>query len=255
VNCSRRCPKGNRQMRRVLNQAAERRGQSQRHVLRDRVSTTCPATRARPSHRRNRPPAVSSDLEDPPRRHSVRRTRASHQRRSEEGGGAQDDPGIAKSRLPRRTAFGSIGQPGMIASDFRPDRQTGVAHQRSHRGHPRWSRRQQAGDHGYTGGRFTLAGLQEPGFLDPRGRQRLLRRDKGCHAKRRTLTCPPLPFSFVIDPLRSATAAAGARWSRLELIRETAPYRRRSTTENRSVAGGRPHESAYRRRRSPRSDG
>jgi hypothetical protein len=45
---------------------------------------------------------------------------ASRQRRSEEGAGAQDDPGIAKSRLSRRTAFGSIGQPGMIASDFRP---------------------------------------------------------------------------------------------------------------------------------------
>ena len=77
-------------------------------------------TRTRPSDRRNRPPAVSSDLEDPPRRHSVRGTRASRQRRSEEGAGAQDDPRTAQSRLPRRTAFGSIGQPGMIASDFRP---------------------------------------------------------------------------------------------------------------------------------------
>jgi hypothetical protein len=29
-------------------------------------------------------------------------------------------PGMPNSRLQRSTAFGSIGQPGMIASDFRP---------------------------------------------------------------------------------------------------------------------------------------
>jgi hypothetical protein len=46
---------------------------------------------------------LSSDLEDPPRRHSVRGTLASRQRSSEERAGAQDDPGIAKSRVPART--------------------------------------------------------------------------------------------------------------------------------------------------------
>jgi len=37
-----------------------------------------------------------------------------------EGACAQDDPRIAKSRLPRRTSPSSIGQSGMIARDFRP---------------------------------------------------------------------------------------------------------------------------------------
>ena len=52
--------------------------------------------------------------------HSVRGTRAGGQRRGEEGASAQDDPRIARSRLPRRTSPGSIEQPGMIARDFRP---------------------------------------------------------------------------------------------------------------------------------------
>src|SRR4029453_7139417 len=72
------------------------------YVLPRRVSPALSPTRTRPSDRRNRPPAVSADLEDPPRRHSVRGTRASRQRRSEEGAGAQDDPRTPKSWLSGR---------------------------------------------------------------------------------------------------------------------------------------------------------
>jgi transposase len=71
VNYSHRCPKGNRQMRRVLNQAANAAVKAKGTIF-----------------------AI--------------------------GAGAQDDPRTAKSRLSRRTAFGSIGQPGMIPDDFRP---------------------------------------------------------------------------------------------------------------------------------------
>jgi hypothetical protein len=66
------------------------------------------------------PPALSPDLEDSPRGHSIRRTRSSGQRGSEEGADAQDDPRIASPRLSRRTAPSSIEQPGMIERDFRP---------------------------------------------------------------------------------------------------------------------------------------
>ncbi|HMF60864.1 MAG TPA: transposase, partial [Vicinamibacterales bacterium] len=64
VNYSHRCPKGNRQMRRVLNQAAKCRGESQGYDLRRRVSPARPPARPCPGHRRDHPPPVSTDLED-----------------------------------------------------------------------------------------------------------------------------------------------------------------------------------------------
>ena len=71
-------------------------------------------TSTRTSHRCHRPPALSSDLEDSARGHSVRRTRPRGQRRGEEGADAQDDPRTENARLSRRTTRGSIEQPGMI---------------------------------------------------------------------------------------------------------------------------------------------
>jgi len=76
-------------MRRVLNQAAtavKAKGTIFAIVYR-------PPTRTRASDRRHRPPAMSSDLEDPPRR---RITRSGRQRRSAEGAGAQNDPRICE---------------------------------------------------------------------------------------------------------------------------------------------------------------
>ena len=120
VNYSHRCPKGNRQMRRVLNQAANAAVKAKRHDLRHGVSPARAAARTCPGHRRYHPPTVSIDLEDPARARALRRARAGGQRRGEESASAQDDPRTAKSRLPRRTSPGSIEQPGMIGRDFRP---------------------------------------------------------------------------------------------------------------------------------------
>jgi transposase len=56
--------------------SGECRGQSQRHDLRDCVSPARPAPGPRASDRRGRPSALSPHLEDSPRAHSVRGTRA-----------------------------------------------------------------------------------------------------------------------------------------------------------------------------------
>jgi len=76
VNYSHRCPKGNRQMRRVLNQAANAAVKAKGTIL---------------------PSCI-----------------AGGQRGGEEGASAQDDPRTAKPRLSRRTSPGSIEPPGMI---------------------------------------------------------------------------------------------------------------------------------------------
>ena len=116
VNYSHRCPKGNRQMRRVLNQAANARGQGEGHHLRDRVSPARPAPRPRPSDRRDHSPALSSDLEDSSPERAVRGTRAGRQRRGQEGPHAQDDPRTANPRLSHRANLTRSGR----VNDFRP---------------------------------------------------------------------------------------------------------------------------------------
>jgi hypothetical protein len=98
VNYSHRCPKGNRQMRRVLNQAANAAVKAKGTIF-VVVYRRLVATRTRPSHRSNRPPAMSSDLEDPPRRHSY-----------EERGGVSDEAkkvSARKSELVWRNAHWS----------------------------------------------------------------------------------------------------------------------------------------------------
>src|SRR4030081_256409 len=117
VNYSHRCPKGNRQMRRVLNQAAnaavKAKGTIFAIVYRRLVPRLGHAQAIGAiAHRLCR--LIWKIL------HQGIRYEERGPAVSEEGAGAQDDPGIAKSRLSRRTAFSSIGQPGMIASDFRP---------------------------------------------------------------------------------------------------------------------------------------
>ena len=80
MNFSHRCPKGNRQMRRVLNQAANAAVKAKGTIFAG--------------------PAVSAE--------------------AKKGPGAQDDPRTAQPWLPRRTSPRSIEQPGMIWRDFRP---------------------------------------------------------------------------------------------------------------------------------------
>jgi transposase len=87
-NYSHRCPKGNRQMRRVLNQAAKRGGEGQGHGLRHRL----PPTRAAPWAR-------ASDWRDCHRLcrliWKILHPRTRRQRRDQEGASAQDDPRTA----------------------------------------------------------------------------------------------------------------------------------------------------------------
>src|SRR6266545_4173804 len=100
VNYSHRCPKGNRQMRRVLNQAANAAVKAK-----GRSSPSCIAESSHASdmpRRSARSPTVSIDLEDPARARALRRTGTGRQRGGQEGPRAQDDPRAAKSRLPRR---------------------------------------------------------------------------------------------------------------------------------------------------------
>lgn len=94
---------------------------------------------------RHRPPALSSDLEDSASGHSLRRTRSRRQRGGEDSADAQDDPGTANARLPRRTIPGPIEQPGMIGGDvrpwssMRPHERGGLLNADQHFGHGRFS--------------------------------------------------------------------------------------------------------------------
>ena len=120
VNYSHRCPKGNRQMRRVLNQAANAAVKAKGTIFAVVYRRIVPRLGHAQAigaithrlcrliwkilHQRiryaERGPAVSVE--------------------AKKGTSTQDDPRTAKSRLPRRTSPGSIEQPGMIGSDFRP---------------------------------------------------------------------------------------------------------------------------------------
>jgi transposase len=64
VNYSHRSPKGNRQMRRILNQAANAAAKDQRKHLRDRISMLSPALGTQSSHRSYCPSTASADLAD-----------------------------------------------------------------------------------------------------------------------------------------------------------------------------------------------
>ena len=101
VNRSHRSPKGNRQMRRILNQAAnaavKHKGSIfeilyRRYVLRMGHNQTIGG---------DCPPALSPDLEDSPPRSSLRGTRPGGQQELEAGAHRQNDPATPKPRLPR----------------------------------------------------------------------------------------------------------------------------------------------------------
>jgi hypothetical protein len=99
VNCSHRCPKGNRQMRRVLNQAANAAVKAKGSIFAIVYRRLVWRLGARASHRGDRPPPLSSDLEDSAPGRAVRGARAGRRRRGEEGASAQDDPRTPESRL------------------------------------------------------------------------------------------------------------------------------------------------------------
>ena len=111
-------PQGHRQMRRVLNQAANSPVNAKAR-LRDRVS----ATRPRLGHGQ-RSARSPSDCVVRSGRFFTKACGMTHasrgQRRREEGAGAQDDPRAANARLQRRTSPGSVEQPSLIGRDFDP---------------------------------------------------------------------------------------------------------------------------------------
>jgi hypothetical protein len=117
MNYSHRCPKDNRQMRRVLNQAAnaavKAKGTIFAIVYRRLVPRLGHAQAIGAiAHRLCR--LIWKIL------HQSIRYEERGPAVSEEGAGAHDGPRTAQSRLSRRTASGSIRQPGLGVSDFRP---------------------------------------------------------------------------------------------------------------------------------------
>ena len=120
VNYSHRSPHGNRQMRRVLNQAANAAVRAKGTIFAIVYRRLVPRLGHAQAigaigHRlcqliwKILHEGIGYEERGPTR-----------QRRGEEGADAQDDPRTANARLSRRTTHGSIEQPGMIGSDFRP---------------------------------------------------------------------------------------------------------------------------------------
>jgi hypothetical protein len=103
VNYNHRSPKGNRHMRRLLNQAAKRRSQIQRKYLRDCLSPFGPAPGTQSSHRCHCPSTVSADLVDIAQRSPLRRTGPSGHQTIEATTYLEDASATPKPRLPDRT--------------------------------------------------------------------------------------------------------------------------------------------------------
>src|SRR4029453_11011644 len=81
----------------------QRRGEIERDDLRDPLSPLCAAARAPPNDRRDCPPAVPPDLEDPASGRPVRGTRPSPEPKVQATPGGQNYPRTPKLRLSGRT--------------------------------------------------------------------------------------------------------------------------------------------------------
>ena len=103
INYNPRCPKGNRQMRRVLNQAANAAARAKGTIFAVRLPPARGAARTRASHRRDRASTLSSRVEDPARARAVRGTWARRRCPGRADPDAEDDPRVTRARLSRRT--------------------------------------------------------------------------------------------------------------------------------------------------------
>jgi transposase len=83
VSKSHRSPKGNRHMRRILNQAANAAAKSKGNHFRDCLSSTRLAPRTQSNHRGHRPSALSPDLDHSPSKCALRRARPLGKRKVE----------------------------------------------------------------------------------------------------------------------------------------------------------------------------
>ena len=120
INHSHRAPHGNRQMRRLLNQAANAAVKAKGSIFRARVSALGRPAWTRPSDRGDCPSPLPPGVEDPPRRRHVRGTRPGRHQTSCATPRCEDDPGTPQPRLSRRTSAISRERSGMIAGVFRP---------------------------------------------------------------------------------------------------------------------------------------
>jgi transposase len=120
VNYSHRSPKGNRHMRRLLNQAANAAARTKGSVF-DRVSPLGPAPGTQPSHRGHCPSTVPADLVDPAPGSSLRRTGPSRYQTIQAKAHRENDPATPKPRLSDRNAESST-QPSTSAVIFEPVR-------------------------------------------------------------------------------------------------------------------------------------
>ena len=117
INYSHRCPKGNRQMRRVLNQAPNAAVRPAAPSSPWSISPARAVAGLCTSDRRHHPLALLIDLEDPHERVRCDEPGAVCQDGGEEGPRAQDDPRTEYLRLPRRADHTrSIS----VSDDFRP---------------------------------------------------------------------------------------------------------------------------------------
>jgi hypothetical protein len=107
VNYSHRSPKGNRHMRRLLNQAANAAARTKGSIFEIVYRRSVPRLGPQSNDRGHRPPTVSADLVDPAPGSSLRRTWSRRQPKIEASTHCQDDPATPKPWLPDRTTESS----------------------------------------------------------------------------------------------------------------------------------------------------
>ena len=131
VNYSHRSPKGNRHMRRVLNQTANAAVRTKGSIFEIVYRRTVPRLGHQQSHRGDCPSTVSVDLVDPAPGSPLRRTRPSRHQTIEAKAHCENDPATPKPRLSDRSTESSILQPSTRAVIFDPVRCLKVANPRA----------------------------------------------------------------------------------------------------------------------------
>jgi transposase len=120
VNYSHRSPNGNRQMRRVLNQAANAAVKTKGSIFELVYRRLVPRPRARPGDRRDRQSTLPAHLEDSAPEHFVRGTWSGRHQTPGSTARGQDDPRTPKPGLSCRARILSIEQSSMSVRVFRP---------------------------------------------------------------------------------------------------------------------------------------
>jgi transposase len=119
VNYSHRSPKGNRHMRRLLNQAANAAARTKGSIFEIVYRRSIPRLGHNQAIGGHRPSTVSTDLVDPAPGSSLRRTGPSGHQTIEAKAHSENHPPTAKPRLPDRTTQSSA-QPSTSAVIFEP---------------------------------------------------------------------------------------------------------------------------------------